>query len=207
MRKFSIPLPFQVILGVAICLLSLAAYQKAFAADPPRAPVQRVAVEPAGPTWTGCGIAAHGALVSGLVDFGSPVKIGSDGMVYGVDALCDYQAGKGVIGIMASYSWLTGDIHTVGVDRKMGVSMRAGYLFWPHLLTYGRVGWSRLDTTGGDINGYDLAIGVEAKMPDAPLFVSLEAGKSFYSDVLGSTLDADALTVTTRFTWKFNLPK
>lgn len=197
-------LPLKVLLGVVVCLLGLAVIQKAWATDVNKPAVQRVAVAPAAPTWTGCGVAGHGALVSGMVDFGSPVKVGADGMAFGVDVLCDWQFQKMVVGLMASHSWLHGDLNTLSIERELAVSGRVGYVMWPHLLGYVRVGWSRLDTGGGDVDGYLLAIGGEIKVPDAPIFLSLEAGKSFYSDVLNSGLDADALKVTTRATWKFN---
>jgi hypothetical protein len=164
-----------------------------------------VAAAPANP-WSGCGLGAHAGFLVGALDFGAPVKIGADGPAFGVDASCDMQMGRGVIGIAVNYSWLHGDLKSVGINAEYGVAGRAGYLIWPSLLAYIKAGWSRVDTDGGDVDGYKVGGGMEVRLPDAPIFIALEYQRGFYADVLGLTgLDAETHTVVLRTTYKFNL--
>ena len=200
--KYGLTAAGSAILG-AILFTSYAAKAETVA-KPPVTRAQAAAAAPANP-WSGCGIAGHAGFLVGALDFGAPVKLEADGPAFGVDALCDHQMGNGVIGIIANYTWLHGDLKTVGVNAEYGVAVRAGYLVWPSTLAYLKAGWSRIDTDGGDVDGYKVGGGLETQLPGSSIFLALEYQRGFYADVLGVTgLDAETHTVMTRATYKFN---
>jgi outer membrane immunogenic protein len=169
--------------------------------------VSRAAAEAAAPTnaWAGCGLGVFGGWLSGGIDTGTPITIGAEGMNAGAHVGCDWQSGRGVIGATASYGWVFGDLKTVGLNTTMSVGARAGYLVTPSALAYVLANWNRVDTDGGNVDGYGIGGGIELKLPDAPIFVALQYEHGFYSNVLGITgLDAGTNIVTFRTTYKFN---
>lgn len=127
--------------------------------------------------WTGCGVGGHGSLINGDVDFGGPVNMGSNGYAAGLSVACDYRFGSGpmVIGAFADYSWIFGDMQSIGINGEMSGGARAGVLLNESTLAYALVAKSRLLTDlAGDVDGWAFGGGIQVKLPSSPLYVSLE---------------------------------
>ena len=185
-----------------IAFTSYSAKAEGISKAPTRA--QAAAAAPTNP-WAGCGLGVFGGWLSGGIDTGTPIVIGAEGMNAGAHVGCDWQTGSGVIGVTASYGWAFGDLKTVGLNTTMSVGARAGYLVTPSALAYVLANWNRIDTDGGNVDGYGVGGGFEIKLPDAPIFVALQYEHGFYSNVLGITgLDASTNIVSFRTTYKFN---
>ena len=99
-----------------------------------------------------------------------------------------------------------GDLNTIGVDGAMALYGRAGVFASASTLIYLRAGRSRLDTTAGDLDGWQWGPGIEVKMPTAPLFLRLEHLMSTYnlSDIGGPAIDADMGVTRFGVTYKLN---
>jgi hypothetical protein len=195
-------------IGSAVLGAILFTSYAAKAADKGDKPVSRAQAEAAAPVnaWGGCGVGVFGGWLSAGLDF-SPITIGAEAPTAGAHAVCDWQSGRGVIGVTASYGWMFGDLKTVGLNTSLSVGARAGYLVTPSALAYILANWNRIDTDAkqGDVDGYGVGGGIELKMPDAPIFVALQYERGFYADILGiKGLDANTNTVTMRATYKFN---
>ena len=80
----------------------------------------------------------------------------------GADLGCDWQNGRAVIGLFASYSWAFGHLQTVGINTDLTLGVRAGYLIHG-ALAYMLVGWNRVDTDGGNVDGYKIGGGIECR--------------------------------------------
>ena len=165
------------------------------------------AAQPAPPAhpWTGCGVGVFGGMFQGAVDFGGPIQIGSEGTTAGVTGECNWQSGRAVLGAHASYGWTFGDPSTIGINNDLSIGGSAGYLIYPSVLPYMMAAWSRVDTDGGDVDGYKVGGGIKIKMPDAPFILDFRYERGVYSDVLGSGLDATTNVVRAGLIWQFNL--
>jgi opacity protein-like surface antigen len=150
--------------------------------------------------WTGCGVGGHGSLINGDVDFGGPTNIGSNGYAAGLNVACDYRFGNGpmVIGAFADYSWIFGDIQSIGVNAEMAGGARAGVLLNDSTLLYTLVAKTRLMTDlAGNVDGWAFGGGVQMKLPSSPLYVSLEYRHSML-DVADIAPGLNASTDTVR---------
>jgi hypothetical protein len=195
----------KIIIGVvlaAAAAVGVASASSAKAETARKPPVSRAQAEAAAPAtpWAGCGIGAHAGIGVAVNTLGW----GDDGAIFGVDASCDWQQGRGVVGIAVNYTKAAGES-----GAEYGVSARAGYLVWPSALAYMRAGWSRVDANGGagEVDGYKIGLGVELKMPDAPIFVALEGRRNFYSDVFNTGVDHSGYEMLVRTTYKFNFAR
>ena len=153
--------------------------------------------------FTGCGIGAYGAFVTGGVDAGGGFLIGTEGQMAGLTANCDLKTGKGVIGLGIDYGKAFGNLDKIGLNAEISPWARAGYLVNKDVLVYGVGAWSRLDTDFGNIDGFKFGGGIEFKLPDSPMFIDLRAMRGFYSDALSSGYDLESTVVELRATWKF----
>lgn len=124
------------------------------------------------PSWSGCSFGGFGTYVAGLaIPDGSPFGLGANGQNAGVSFGCDVAVTpdkKLVAGFEASYAWLMGKgLNDLGIDHDLSLTSRLGYVFAPGAMPYVHAGWSRLDGSGGHIDGYKLGLGVEFKMATA----------------------------------------
>ena len=95
--------------------------------------------------WTGCGAGVHGGLVAASVDLQpSPFNIGAQGQAAGLAVNCDYKMGAFVGGIHAEYSWIFGDLNTIGVEADTTLGGRLGVLINAGSLLYAHAGWTHL---------------------------------------------------------------
>jgi len=165
-----------------------------------------VLAPPAAAQWTGCGAGVHGGLVSGHLDIGAPIGIGSEGQAAGVSLNCDYKMNAFVAGAYAEYDWVFGDLKTVGVNTDTTLGGRLGVLINAGSLLYVHAGWSRLDVSGLDaINGWKVGLGNEFRVPNSPLYLDLRYSYADYDvkDILGPIPDAHAHTFRLGLNVKF----
>lgn len=161
--------------------------------------------EPAKAQWTGCGAGVHGGLVVGALDVPGPIDIGSNGQAAGVSINCDYRMNVFVAGAFAEYDWIFGDLKTVGVKNDTTFGGRLGILINAGSLLYTHAGWSRLNTTIGDIDGWKLGLGNEFRVPNSPMYLDLRYTYSRYdiSDFAPPGIDANTQTFRVGLNLKF----
>lgn len=160
----------------------------------------------AGAQWTGCGAGVHGGVLAGQVDNGGPIGIGSQGQAAGVSVNCDYRMQAFVAGAFAEYSWIFGDLETVGVEKDLTLGGRLGVLVNQGSLLYVHAGWSRLDIGGGgDVDGWKIGLGNEFRIPNSPMYLDLRYTYSDYdiSDMAPPGVDASAHSVRLGLNLKF----
>ena len=156
--------------------------------------------------WTGCGAGVHGGLVAGQVDAGGPIGIGSQGHTAGVSLNCDYRMQVFVVGAFADYSWMFGDLKTVGVEKDLTLGGRLGVLINSGSLLYVGAGWTQLSLSGGgDVDGWKILLGNEFRIPNSPLYLDLRATYASYdlSDMAPPGVDASGLSARAGFNVKF----
>jgi len=163
--------------------------------------------QPAAAQWTGCGAGVHGGLVVASVDLQpSPFNIGAQGQAAGLAVNCDYKMGAFVGGIHAEYSWIFGDLNTIGVEADTTLGGRLGVLINAGSLLYAHAGWTQLDTKIGDMDGWKIGLGNEFRVPNSPLYLDLRYTYAQYdlSDLApGATVDAEAHTFRIGLNVKF----
>lgn len=144
--------------------------------------------------WSGCSIGAFGSHLSGTaIPDAIPVGLGSTGQTAGLSAGCDIVLDKQfVVGAEASYSWMFGNLNDLGVDTDLSLTARAGYLFTPTVLPYIHGGWSRVEGSGGHIDGYKFGLGAEMKLASSPMYLDMRWSHGIW-DIPG----ASGLDVTT----------
>lgn len=126
-------------------------------------------------SWSGCGIGVGGSYLDGEVSgFMGPANIGVDGQMLDVRFLCDYQAGSFVIGGNVDYGMVFGDLQTIGGNAAWAVGGRVGPLINPNTLLFVSGGWTRADTDAGNLDGWYGGVGIETKLPNSPIFLTLE---------------------------------
>jgi opacity protein-like surface antigen len=156
--------------------------------------------------WTGCGAGVHGGVMAGQLDAGGPIGIGSQGQTAGVSVNCDYRMQAFVVGGFVEYSWIFGDLETVGVEKDMTVGSRLGVLVNPSSLLYTHAGWTRLDLGGGgDVDGWKIGLGNEFRIPNSPMYLDLRYTYANYdiSDMAPPGFDASAHSVRLGLNVKF----
>ena len=152
--------------------------------------------------WTGCGLGLHVSRVNADVDLG-PINIGANGHTAGVSALCDVAFDRLVLGVFVDYDRMWGDLEAI-VNSDLTVGGRAGVLVTQAALFYAHAGWSRVDLAGGsDLDGYKVGIGVEVKIPSAPVSLDLRYTHGMYDNVMGSGLDASSDSVRLGLVYRF----
>jgi len=139
------------------------------------------------PSWSGCYGGVHAGYTAGnaeLSEGGDEINLSILGSHIGVQAGCDRQLGRFVVGGFASYDWFNSDSDNsvgpvdieIGLDNKWTLGARAGYLINPGVLAYAKVGYTEAETSGKDFDGVDLGGGLEIKLSDS---VFLQADYTF----------------------------
>ena len=111
------------------------------------------AVMTAAPSGENSGLFTEGAQVSGVVAY-------------------DKQWGSLVGGVGIGYAQFFGDISD-GINHDIFGYGRLGLLVTPNSLVYGRLGYGRLDTDAGSIDGWRTGGGVELRVPKSPFALDL----------------------------------
>lgn len=122
---------------------------------------------------SGCSLGGFGSHLAGLaVPDGSPVGLGAQGQMLGVSLGCDVPlAGtKLILGGEVSYAWMFGDLADIGVDTDLSLTGRVGYALSSTVMPYAHAGWSRLDASGTNIDGYKVGLGAEMRVPGQPVY-------------------------------------
>lgn len=161
---------------------------------------------PARSAWgTGCGVGIHGSWVNADLDTGSPITLSSTGRLVGLEGFCDAVWNNFLIGAFASYDWVYGDLHTIGVDNVLTVGGRFGYVIQGVSLLYGHAGWVQADGSGiPDTTGIKFGLGLETKLPNAPVYVDLRVSRSIYDGAVGPMdVDADEIRLGLRYKLDF----
>lgn len=161
-------------------------------------------------SWTGCGVGVGGSILNGDASGGGPFTIGSNGQALGGRLLCDVQLGGFVIGANVDYDKVFGDLHTIGVDTSWAVGGRAGPLINSATLLFVSGGWTQVDTKAGNMGGWYMGGGIETKLPNSPLFLTLEYQHRIYDATdLGAPagIDVAADVIRVGAALKFNLGK
>lgn len=155
--------------------------------------------------WTGLGVSVYGSMLDADIAI-SPFTFGSDGNEAGIGVSYDVAMGAFLVGVGAEYGRVFGDLNTIGLDAAMALYGKVGVFATPSTLIYMRGGRSRLDTTAGNLDGWQWGPGVEVKMPTAPLFFRLEhlMGNYNLGDIGGPPIDADMNVTRFAITYKFN---
>jgi hypothetical protein len=161
------------------------------------------AVAPSPAPFSGCGPSIHGDWTIGTVDNLSPVTLAAEGPFIGAGAFCDYTPTPHTLfGIFGDYSMAMGELEDLGVNSKIRLGGRAGVIMngW---MAYGGLAWVRLDVDGiGDVDGWEPFLGVETQIAKQT-FLDIEAGRTFYRDVGGSSIDLNATSVRAALKVKF----
>lgn len=189
-------------LALGFVLLCVAAVQMAHAADKGGPAFQDI-VAPKAEPWTGPYIGAAVGWNVGMVSAGGPVGISADGgSVSGVVGY-DKQWGSIVGGVGLGYSRFFGDLDTIGVNSDMFGFARLGVLVNSSTLVYGHLGYGRLDTNAGDVDGWRLGPGVEFKL-GGPFTLAMEYQYGIYDvkDIAGPGVDARSHSFMTRLNWR-----
>jgi len=125
-------------------------------------------------SWTGCGVGVGAALRDAEFSAGGMGNIGFDGQSLGFRFLCDLQAGSFVLGFNVDYDRIWGDLQTIGGDAVWSAGGRIGPLINANTLLFVSGGWTRANTSGGDMDGWYFGGGIETKLPSSPIYLVLE---------------------------------
>lgn len=155
--------------------------------------------------WSGCGAGAHASHMVGELNGGGPIGLSSTGHLAGVSVNCDWRMQQIVIGGEAAYSFMFGDLESLGIQRDLTLTGRLGVLITPAALLYGHAGWTQLDTSGPNINGVKLGFGTELKLPDAPLYIDTRYSYAIYDvdSIIGPGVDARGHAISVALKFKF----
>jgi hypothetical protein len=198
----------KVVLGAIVgFILTIMAYTAMVKAEELKGPKSAAnpfaAVAPTPAPLSGCGPSIHGDWTIGTVDNLSPVTLAAEGPFIGAGAFCDYTPTPHTLfGIFGDYSMAMGELEDLGVNSKIRLGGRAGVIMngW---MAYGGLAWVRLDVDGiGDVDGWEPFLGVETQIAKQT-FLDIEAGRTFYRDVGGSSIDLNATSVRAALKVKF----
>jgi hypothetical protein len=155
--------------------------------------------------WSGCGIGAQAAWAVAQLDTGTPIGISSEGLVPSAIVNCDAKLGDSplVVGVFASYGYALGDLKTIGANTDLSVGGRAGVALG-NAMPFLSASWSRIDTDGGNTDGFKVGLGLEVTLPGAPGWsMAGIVERGMYDDFLGSGLDVNTTSATLRLSYKF----
>jgi hypothetical protein len=153
--------------------------------------------------WSGCGVGIQASWAVAQLDLGAPIGISSEGLVPGAVVNCDAKLGDSplLVGVFASYGMPQGDLKTIGANGDLSLGGRAGVVIG-NAMPFLSASWSRLDTDGGNTDGYKAGAGLELNVaPGWYMAGIIERG--WYSDFLGSGLDVTTTEATLRLSYKF----
>lgn len=158
--------------------------------------------------WSGCGVGAQGSWVIAQTDGlfgGAPIELSSEGLVPAAIVNCDAKLGDSplVVGVFASYGYALGDLKTIGANTDLSVGGRAGVVLG-NAMPFLSASWSRLDTDGGNTDGFKVGLGLEVTLPGAPGWsMAGIVERGMYDDFLGSGLDVNTTSASLRLSYKF----
>ena len=159
--------------------------------------------------WSGCGVGVGAAMLDGEISgIGGPINIGSDGQAIGGRLSCDAKLGSFLIGLNVDYDYLFGDLESLGIKTDLSGGLRAGVIVSDTWALYGTGGVSRLDTSFGMYDGWYLGGGIMGKLPNSPLYLSLEYTHRIYdvSSIAPPGVDATVDRLRLGLDFKFNVP-
>ncbi|MDX3910182.1 MAG: outer membrane beta-barrel protein [Sphingobium sp.] len=129
---------------------------------------------------------AHVGAEIGLVD---DDFAGSDETTYGFNAGYDWDLGRSVVGVKATYIGIFDDN---GTDfRELALMARAGVKATPRTLVYGTAGYSNLDAKfSSSIDGFKVGVGLEQSFGNVyanieTRYGNYEAGAELYQTAIG----------------------
>jgi hypothetical protein len=164
------------------------------------------AIVPKAAPFSGCGPSLRAGWTIGTLDVPSPVTAGSEGGELGIGLGCDWQAAKYfLLGAFVTWDKAFNDLKTLGVNSDLSAGARVG-LPVKNWMPYVGAAWSRVNVGNGigDVDGWKLIGGLEVRLAtQAPLFLSVEGSRGFYSNVAGSGMDVDASSVMASVKFKF----
>lgn len=153
--------------------------------------------------WSGCGLQVHGGHAIADASAGGPLGVSSTGQLAGVSALCDLAIAKTiVVGAFVSAEKAFGDLDTLGVDRSYDVGGRAGFLLGDNVLFYGHAAWTRVEITGGHVDGYKWGPGIEVKLPTSAWSMDARYQMSDLDTGIAG-VDVEARSFRLGLSWKF----
>ena len=155
--------------------------------------------------WSGCWIGAGAGIANGVLSGAGPVGLSADGQKAAGLGGCRLQAGMFVGGGEIAYAHMFGDLSTIGIDNEMSVTGTLGVLIQPRALVYAHVSWARLDTAGGDIDGWKIGPGVALQVPNSALEVDFRYGYGTWNvSGLPPSVDVNSHEFMTIFKYRFN---
>jgi len=139
------------------------------------------AVTPAKAQFSGCGAGVFGGGTIGTASISAiPVGLFADGWSPGVTGECGWKFGSMYLGAGVDYSWQYGDLEKIGVKNDLTIFAKAGVVVSNTAMVYAHGGWTRLSTSGPDIDGWKAGLGSEIKLSNTPLYLDLRYTYAVY---------------------------
>jgi hypothetical protein len=146
--------------------------------------------------WTGPSVAIGTGWNVGMVSSGGPVGLAADGGSVSASVGYDKQWGSIVGGVGLGYSHFFGDLDTVGINSDIFAYSRLGVLVTPNALPYFHLGYGRMDTSAGDVDGWRLGPGMELKLPGTPFALDFKYSYGIHDvDKIAPGIEARSHTV------------